>query len=129
MAADYTRTDFQEWIDSVQAGTARNSTEVTSALAAVSSDLGLAGSWLDFIAAQPSSGGAASMSAAEWKMLQKSAQNADFVINDASLGVHQPRYSAEGLRLASLWARSYGAAITASKSAWGSSSVSIAATN
>ena len=117
VAADYTRTDFQEWIDSVQAGTARNSTEVTSALAAVSSDLGLAGSWLDFIAAQPSSGGAASMSAAEWKMLQKSAQNADFVINDASLGVHQPRYSAEGLRLASLWARSYGAAITASKSA------------
>jgi len=113
-AADYTRTDFQQWIDTIQAGTDAAASETTSALSAVAGDLGLA-DWAGFFAAQPGSGAAAAMSAAEWKMLQKAAQNADFVINDASHGVHQPRYAGAGLRLASRWARSFGAAVTAAK--------------
>ena len=113
-AAEYTRADFQQWIDSVQSGTDRAAREATSALGAVSTDLGR-GAWTTFIAAQPGTGDAAALSAAEWMMLQKAAQNADMVINDASHGVHQPQYAGAGLRLASRWARSFGATIAAAK--------------
>jgi hypothetical protein len=54
------------------------------------------------------------LTTAEWKMLQKAAQNADFVIGDASAGVHQPQYAGAGLAKAISWARSYGATISAS---------------
>jgi mono/diheme cytochrome c family protein len=113
-AAEYTRTDFQQWIDSIQSGTVRTSDDTTRTLGAASASLGMGGTWADFFSAQPATSTA---TATEWKMLQKSAQNADFVINDGSKGVHQPQYSAAGLKVALMWARSFDASLTATKSA------------
>ena len=112
-AADYTRADFQQWIDTVQAGTQRHVDEATSALSAASAGLGMTGNFKDFIQSQPAT--VTAPSPAEWKMLQKAAQNTDFVNSDSSKGVHQPKYSAAGLNVAVIWARSFDASITATK--------------
>jgi formate-dependent nitrite reductase cytochrome c552 subunit len=110
-AEDYTRADFQSWIESVQNGTMSAANETTKSLGLVSAQVGMTGSWQDFFTAQPA--GVTAPTATEWKMLQKAAQNAEFVISDGSKGVHQPQYAGLGLDVASKWARGYRAQISA----------------
>ncbi|MBI5230831.1 MAG: chitobiase/beta-hexosaminidase C-terminal domain-containing protein [Coriobacteriales bacterium] len=102
----WTRAQFQSWVEEIQGSVAIRSAEVTSALGVHAQDLGLTG-WTSLIAIQPASSPASDLTPAEWQMLQKAAQNADFVINDASKGVHQPSYAMAGLRKALGWARSF----------------------
>jgi len=109
----WTRGQYQTWIDGVQTETEAKAEEATGAIGAIATSLSLA-SWTRVIAAQPVTGPGAAYSAAEWNMVQKAAQNADMVINDASGGVHQPVYSSAGLDKAVFWATSLRPALTAS---------------
>jgi hypothetical protein len=104
--SQYTRTQYQEWIDEQQGEVAARTDEVTATLSAIAVELGRA-DWLALMAAQPTTPPATGASAAEWAMLQKAAQNADFVVNDVSQGVHNPEYAKAGLSKAKYWAESY----------------------
>ena len=76
---EWTRAEFQEWIDDVQATVVAKSAEATGVLNAIAVEYGLA-DWTEFMAAQPvAPAAAADLSAAEWTMLQRAAQNVDFV--------------------------------------------------
>jgi hypothetical protein len=99
---EYSRAEFQEWIEEQHDEIASRTLEVTSTLGVVAADDGLS-AWTKFMSARPS---ASRYTEAEWAMLQKAAQNADFVINDASGGVHNPEYAKAGLDRALVWARS-----------------------
>ena len=111
-ASEYTRAEFQSWIDEKRATVSAASDDTTRALQVAAAEYGLA-SWSSFIAAQPRSGAAAGLSSAKWSMLQRAAQNADFVINDGSGGIHNPDYAMAGLDKALLWARSASATVEA----------------
>ena len=111
-ASEYTRAEFQSWIDEKRATVSAASDDATRALQVAAAEYGLA-SWSSFIAAQPRSGAAAGLSSAKWGMLQRAAQNADFVINDGSGGIHNPDYAMAGLDKALLWARSASATVEA----------------
>jgi len=111
-ASDYTRADMQAWIDQQQDGIASQSAVTTTALNAAAARAGVK-AWNSFIASQPSTGTAATLSPATWAMLQHSAQNVDFVINDASLGIHNPAYAFAGLKKAQMWAASTSAVVEA----------------
>ncbi len=111
-AAEYTRTDMQAWIDQKQAAVTSASAEATIALDGAATDLGLTG-WTKFIAAQPTTDVAGALPASRWAMLQHAAQNVDFVINDASGGIHNPAYALAGLAKARLWAASADATLDA----------------
>ena len=111
-ASEYTRAEFQDWIDEKRSAVSAASNDATQALQAAASEYGLA-SWSSFIAAKPGSGAAAGLSSAKWSMLQRAAQNADFVINDGSGGIHNPDYAMAGLDRALLWARSASATVEA----------------
>ncbi len=108
--ADYTRQDMQSWIDQKQSAVTTASVEATSVLNDVAADLGLT-DWLGFIAAQPAGGAASTLPAAKWAMLQHAAQNVDFVMNDGSVGIHNPKYALAGLVKARLWAQSADASL------------------
>lgn len=111
-AAGFTRAEMQTWTDQQRTSVRAASRDATGALQASAANLGLA-AWTSFIAAQPTSGTASALSADTWKMLQHAAQNADFVINDGSGGIHNPAYALAGLAKAKLWANSAQAAISA----------------
>ncbi len=111
-AAEYTRTEMQTWIDAQRASVQKASDETTAALQVAATDLGLAG-WTGFLSAQPTTGPASVVTADTWKMLQRAAQNADFVIGDGSRGIHNPRYALAGLAKARTWANSLDAALSA----------------
>lgn len=111
-AADFTRTEMQTWIDQQRSLVQTASDETTAALQNAASDLGLA-AWTDFLSARPATGPASALPAATWKMLQRSAQNADFVISDGSRGIHNPTYALAGLAKAKTWANSADAALSA----------------
>jgi hypothetical protein len=111
-ASEWNRDQFQAWIDEVQATVSAKSDEATVALGAVASEYGLS-AWSKFIAPQPADPDPASgISTAEWTMLQRAAQNVDFVVNDASNGVHNAKYAEAGLDKAAFWATSFDPAFT-----------------
>lgn len=112
-AADYSRDEMQAWIDQKRSEVGTSSALATGALDAVASDLGLS-SWTSFIAQQPKTGASAALTAGTWSMLQHAAQNADFVVSDASGGIHNPAYALAGLRKSILWAQAATATIEAS---------------
>lgn len=111
-AAEYSREDFQAWIDQKHAAVTSASSVATSALNTVAGGIGLA-AWGDFLKVQPSAGAAGALPAVRWSMLQHAAQNVDFVVNDASGGLHNPAYALAGLAKASLWAASATATLDA----------------
>lgn len=104
-AASYTRADFQNWIDQKRAAVAAASSEATTALNAVASNLGLT-DWNSFIAAQPVVGPASGLTPATWAMLQHAAQNVDLIQEDGSKGIHNVNYALAGLEKAKLSAQS-----------------------
>ncbi len=111
-ASEWDRDQFQEWIDDVQTTVSGKSDDATVALGAIAGEYGLS-AWSKFIAAQPASPDlAASIGTAEWAMLQHAAQNADFVVNDASKGVHNAQYAEEGLDKALFWVQSFDPSFT-----------------
>ncbi|NTU72096.1 MAG: hypothetical protein HGB10_09800 [Coriobacteriia bacterium] len=110
--ADFTRADFQTWIDQKRAAIATVSAEATGALDALAQSYGLT-DYLSFIATQPSGGAASALPAARWSMLQHAAQNVDFVVSDGSGGLHNPTYARAGLTMAKLWAASATATLDA----------------
>ena len=106
-ASSWTRDDFQAWIDGVQTKVGTASDEATGALGAEATELGLS-AWSKFIAVQPTSPSpAAGLTAAEWTMLQRAAQNAQFVTGDSSKGVHNAAYAVAGIEKANYWAASF----------------------
>jgi len=111
-AADFTRAEMQAWIDQQRSMVQTASNDATAALQASAVDLGLAG-WANFIAAQPTTGSASAIPASTWKMLQRAAQNVDFVVSEASGGIHNPPYALAGLAKAKTWASSADALLDA----------------
>ena len=110
--AAYTRADRQTWIDETTSEVELASDSATKTLGAVASGLGLS-KWTGLLKVQPTSGAAAAFSAGTWAMLQHSAQNAEFVIQDGSSGLHNKDYALAGLRKAILWASSATASLEA----------------
>ena len=111
-AADYTRADFQTWVDETSATVAAASDEASVALAAVGAPFGFTRYRL-FESAQPTTGLAAALDPARWAMLQHAAQNLNMVTADGSSGLHNPAYARAGLRKATLWAKSASATVDA----------------
>ena len=112
-SANFTRAEMQTWIDENRSKVASASDAATGALGATAVALGLV-KWTDLLGAQPATGAASALSADVWAMLQHAAQNADFVINDGSGGIHNPTYALAGLSKALTWANSAGAVLDAS---------------
>lgn len=110
--AAYSRADRQVWVDETHSEVELASDSATSTLRVVANGLGLS-NWTELVKVQPSSGAAAVLSPGTWAMLQHSAQNADFVIQDGSSGLHNRDYALAGLRKAVLWASSATATLDA----------------
>jgi len=111
-AADFTRAEFQTWIDETSATVMAASLDVSSTLGAVGEPLGFT-RYRSFTSAQPTTGTAAALSPATWTMLQRAGQNLNMVQADASSGLHNPAYALAGLRKAALWAHSSSATVEA----------------
>ncbi len=104
---EWSRDEFQAWVDEVQVAVDAKSDEASSALDSIADEYGLT-DWMAFAAAKPAAPApAASIGDAEWTMLQRAAQNLDFVLNDASHGVHNAAYAEAGLDKAVYWGNAY----------------------
>lgn len=111
-AAEYTRADFQTWIDQKRTAVASASAETSSSLATVWAAQGFT-RMRSLESTQPTTGPAATISPAKWTMLQHAAQNFDIIGGDGSGGLHNPAYALAGLAQANLWARSATATLDA----------------
>jgi len=111
-AADFTRAEFQTWIDETSATVMAASADVSATLGAVGAPLGFT-RYRSFESTQPTTGPAAGISPARWAMLQHAAQNLNMVTADGSRGLHNPAYALAGLRKASMWAKSASATVDA----------------
>lgn len=111
-AAEFTRAEFQTWIDETSATVVAASADVSATLGAIGAPLGFT-RYRSFESAQPTTGPAAEISPARWTMLQHAAQNLNMVTGDGSKGLHNPAYVLAGLRKASLWANAASATIDA----------------
>jgi len=111
-AANFTRAEFQTWIDETSATVVAASSEASAALGTVGAPFGFT-RYRNFEAAQPTTGPAAQLDAATWAMLQHAAQNLNIVLSDGSKGLHNPTYALAGLRKATMWARSATATVDA----------------
>lgn len=112
-----TRADFQAYIDETSATVVAAVDDVGGLLLEEAGDLhvkpgGYSGilSYTAFEQAEPST---QTLTPAEWFMLQKAAQNVDFVAQDGSNGLHQPEYALAGLTKAKFWAQSFRPALWA----------------
>ncbi len=112
-ASEWTRDDFQAWIDQKRSSVTTATDDATGTLGAVATDLGLAGGWTSFMASKPTVGPGSALSPAVWAMLQHAAQNCDFVVTDGSGGIHNPAYATAGLQKSYEWALAYDASLSA----------------
>ncbi len=104
-AADYTRADFQAWIDQKRSALSTASADTSASLAVACTDLGLS-PMRSLESTQPTSGPAAALDPARWAMLQHAAQNFEMITRDGSGGLHNPDYAFAGFAKARLWAQS-----------------------
>jgi len=88
------RTELEEWIVDTEAEVAAQVSAAQAGLTAVVAAQGDTRTWSRFLTAQP---GTWTIDPTVYAVLQKAAQNINFVVNDGSGGIHNPAYAMAAL--------------------------------